>query len=183
MAKSPKPPPSAPIVARRRGRPPKPGGRIPQVEVQRAYRARLASAGKVVRIVDAAAADPAAPRVALAPVPDVDPVTQLICDRATFADMRDRLHNALLELELREQDVERLEQRNAYLEGELKLQEQYLTNALKDNIVPKSNWRRCRPSCARAAGRLDRTLRYLADEDGDDPAIPAAVRRAAAPRS
>jgi hypothetical protein len=51
--------------------------------------------------------------------------------------MRDQLHNALLELELREQDVARLQERNAYLEGELKLQEQHLTNALKDNIVLK----------------------------------------------
>ena len=38
-----------------------------------------------------------------------------------FEGMRDRLHNALLKLELREQDAARLEQRNAYLEGELKL--------------------------------------------------------------
>jgi hypothetical protein len=41
-----------------------------------------------------------------------------------FTDMRDRLHNALLKLEERGQDVQRLEQRNAYLEGELKLQTQ-----------------------------------------------------------
>jgi hypothetical protein len=73
----------------------------------------LAAAGKVVRIVDAAAADPVPTRATPASVPDFDPATQPICDRATFADMRDRLHNALLELELREQDVQRLEQRNA----------------------------------------------------------------------
>ena len=54
MAKQPTTP-SEPAARPRRGRPPKPGGRIPQVEVQRAYRARLAAAGKVVRIVDAAA--------------------------------------------------------------------------------------------------------------------------------
>jgi hypothetical protein len=135
MAKSSKQPPSAPIVARRRGRPPKSGVRIPQVEVQRAYRARLAAAGKVVRIVDAAAVDPVPPRATLASVPDFDPATQPICDRVTFVDMRDQLHNALLKLELREQDVQRLEQRNAYLEGELKLQAQHHTNSLKDLIT------------------------------------------------
>jgi hypothetical protein len=103
--------------------------------VQRAYRARLAAAGKVVRIVDTLAVDAAAPRVALAPVPDFDPATQMISDRAMFTDMRDKLHNALLKLELREQDVQRLAQRNAYLEGELKLQEQHHTNSLKELIT------------------------------------------------
>ena len=51
--------------------------------------------------------------------------------------MRDELHNALLKLELREQDVAWLEQRNAYLEGELKLQGQHHTNALKEVVVLK----------------------------------------------
>jgi hypothetical protein len=54
-----------------------------------------------------------------------------------FDKMHDDLHNALLELGLREEEVARLEQRNAYLEGELKLQEQHHTNALKDTIVLK----------------------------------------------
>jgi hypothetical protein len=36
-------------------------------------------------------------------------------DLKTFVEMRDKLHNALLESELREQDVARLEQRNALL--------------------------------------------------------------------
>ena len=54
-----------------------------------------------------------------------------------FEKMRDDLHNASLKLELREEEVARLEQRNAYLEGELKLQERHHTNALKDNIVLK----------------------------------------------
>jgi hypothetical protein len=101
------------------------------------YRARLAAAGKVVRIVDSAAVDPAPARVSLASAPDFDPATQMVCDRAAFADMRDRLHNALLKLELREQDVRRLEQRNAYLEGELKLQTQHHTNSLKELITLK----------------------------------------------
>jgi hypothetical protein len=132
MAKTPKRPSSPQAAAKRPGRPPKPEGRIPQVEVQRAYRARLAAAGKVVRIVDTLTVDPAAPRVTPAAGQDFDPATQMICDRATFADLRDKLHNALLKLELREEDVQRLEERNAYLESELKLQEQHHTNRLKE---------------------------------------------------
>jgi hypothetical protein len=48
-----KPPPSSALPAdkRRPGRPPKPGGPTPQAEVQRAYRARLAAAGKAVGVV------------------------------------------------------------------------------------------------------------------------------------
>jgi hypothetical protein len=114
MAKNPAlhpPVPAAPTAKRPRGRPPSPGGPKPQAEIQRAYRARLA----------AQAADTAATR------PDLK----------TFVEMRDKLHNALLRLELREQDVARLEQRNAYLERELKLQGQHHTNALKEVIVLK----------------------------------------------
>jgi hypothetical protein len=133
MAKNPTPPPSVPALKRPRGRPPKPGGRMSQVEVQRAYRARLAAAGKVVRIVDAT-------KPALASIPD-----------AEFEAIRERLHNALLKFELREQDVARLGQRNAYLEGELKLQGQHHTNALKEivtlkqQLVQQAEKRRRRP--------------------------------------
>lgn len=126
--------PAAPAAKRPRGRPPKPGGRIPQAEVQRAYRARLAAAGKVVRVVDAVPA-PAGPVPAA--IPDFDPARDGIYEREMVAGMQDELRNALLKLELREQDVARLEQRSAHLERELKLQEQHLTNALKDNIVLK----------------------------------------------
>jgi hypothetical protein len=42
-----------------------------------------------------------------------------------------------LKPELREQDVQRLEQRNAYLEGELRLQAQHHTNSLKELITLK----------------------------------------------
>jgi hypothetical protein len=133
MAKKSGPRRSAP-AAKRRGRPPKPGGRIPQVEVQRAYRARLAAAGKVVRVVDAV---PAPTTQAPASGSEFDPAKDGIYERKMVEGMRGRLEGALLKLELREQDVARLEQRNAYLEGELKLQERHHTNALKDNIVLK----------------------------------------------
>ena len=58
-------------------------------------------------------------------------------DLKIFVEMRDKLDSALLKLELRDQDVARREQRNAYLEGELKLQGQHHTNALKEVIVLK----------------------------------------------
>src|SRR5271163_1070665 len=131
MAKNPRKPPTPP-AKRRRGRPPKPGGPTPQVEIQRAYRVRLAAAGKIVRLVDASHVTPAAGSPVLTSIPGFDPATQLICDRETFKDMRDNLHNALVKLEVRDQDVARLETRNAYLEGELKRQERHNTNALKE---------------------------------------------------
>jgi hypothetical protein len=56
---------------------------------------------------------------------------------ADLADLRERFRATLLKLELREQDVQRLEARNTYLESELKRAEQHLTNAPKDNIVLK----------------------------------------------
>jgi hypothetical protein len=93
MAKCPNPPPSAQIVARRRWRP----------------RARSSGLSMPLR----GPIPRAATRAAGLAAPDFDPATQLICDRVTFADMRDRLHNALLKLELREQDAQRPEQRNA----------------------------------------------------------------------
>jgi hypothetical protein len=124
MAKKPRSPP-APPAKRRRGRPP-----IPQAEIQRAYRARLAAEGKIVRLVDAASASPA-----LASIPGFDPARQLNCDRKTNKGMRNNLHNALVKLNVREQDVARLETRNAYLESELKLQDRHITNTLKEVIT------------------------------------------------
>ncbi len=138
MAKKPATPrtvPAAVAVRRPRGRPPKPGGPTPQVEVQRAYRARLKAAGRVVRIVDTLAVDPAAPRVALAPVPDFDPATEMICNRATFADMRDRLHNALVHIENLERDRKRWQTDCAHAEAELRIERQHHTNTIKDKIV------------------------------------------------
>jgi hypothetical protein len=128
--------PLDPPAAKRRGRPPKPGGRTPQVEVQRAYRARLKAAGKAVRIVDATATAGAVP------IPDFDPAKDGVFERAMIARMREQLRSALSKLELREEDVARLRERNAYLEAELRNQERHHTNALKDNIALKQRLER-----------------------------------------
>jgi hypothetical protein len=118
MAKS---PPRSRSVApakapkRSRGRPPRPGGPRPQAEIQRAYRARLKAAGKIVAIVDA----------------------DVLADQTMFENLRERLHAALSKVERCEQDVARLEQRNAYLENELKRIERHHTNAMKDIVVLK----------------------------------------------
>ena len=63
-----------------------------------------------VRVVDTLLVSPV-----LASIPDFDPATQFVCDREMSEDMREKLRNALLKLELREKDVARLEQRNPYL--------------------------------------------------------------------
>jgi hypothetical protein len=102
-------------VKRPRGRPPRPGGPKSQAEVQRAYRARLAAAGKVFKLIDAAA----------------------IADLAMVDRIRERLNGALLQLELRDQDVARLESRNVYLERELKRVERHNLNILKELIELK----------------------------------------------
>ena len=78
---------------KRRGRPPKAGGPTPKAEVQRAYRARLKTSGKALKLVDA----------------DFDPAEQ----RALFAKQRDELHNALM-------DVARLEARVGHLERQVR---------------------------------------------------------------
>jgi hypothetical protein len=85
--------------------------------VQRAYRDRLKTAGKAVKLVDA----------------DWDSDKF----RALFAKIRDDLHNALSKIELREQDVARLEARNVFLENELVRLERELTGAAKDRIVAR----------------------------------------------
>jgi hypothetical protein len=94
---------------RPRGRPPSPQGTRPRVEVQRAYRERRKAAGKVLRVID----------------------TWTTMTPDEIAEQRERLGNALRKLELREQDVQRLEARNAYLESELRRAEQHLTSALR----------------------------------------------------
>ena len=134
MAKEPAAAPPDPTAKPRLGRPPKPGGRLSQVEVQRAYRARLKAAGKVVRVVDAGAGQ--------APIPDFDPAKDGVFEREMVASMRDRLSSALSKLALREEEVARLRERNAHLEAELKTQGQHLTIALKDNVVLKQRLER-----------------------------------------
>jgi hypothetical protein len=88
-------------------------------------------------VVDAISVRPASASRAPAATPHFDPARDRIYEREMFDNMRDDLRNASLKLELREEEVARLEQRNAYLEGELKLQERHHTNALQDNIVLK----------------------------------------------
>jgi hypothetical protein len=100
------------------GRPPNPS-----------YRARLAAAGKNVRLLDG--------RAAQTSLADFDPAKDGIYERAMVDGMRGQLHNALVQLELRDQDVALLEKRNAYLETELNLRMQHHTNALKDNFMLK----------------------------------------------
>jgi hypothetical protein len=58
-------------------------------------------------------------------------------DREALADMRKRLHNALSKLELRDQDVARLESRDRFLESELVWLEREATNAAKDRIIAR----------------------------------------------
>jgi hypothetical protein len=146
VAKKPAQPTSVPATTRPRGRPPKPGGRMSQVEIQRAYRARLAAAGKVVRVVDAASVRPASASPPMTAIPDFDPAKDCIYERKMIEKMRDDLRNALLKLERREEDVARLGQRNAYLEGALKLQERHHTNALKEIVTLKQQLAKKKPA-------------------------------------
>lgn len=107
---------------RPRGRPRKPGA-LTQAERQRAYRARLAAAGKMVRVVQ-----PGATR-------DFDPEVHVVLDRTFFEDLRENYRHAILKLELLEERRAELEKRNAYLENELKRVEQVHTVRLKELIV------------------------------------------------
>jgi len=131
MAKKSATPSNPPAAKPRRGRPPKPGGRTSQVEVQRAYRARLKAAGKAVRIVDATAPARAVP------LPDFDPAKDGVFEREMIANMREKLRSALSERDYFKDEVARLRARNGQLEAELKSQERHHTNALKDNVVLK----------------------------------------------
>src|SRR5215471_21346492 len=101
--------------------------RYRQVEVQRAYRARLAAAGKVVRIVDTRGIVDA--RLAAQSIPDFDPAKDGVFERQMVESMRDQLRTALVRLELREEEVRGLRDRNAHLELEIQRQGRQLTNA------------------------------------------------------
>ena len=149
MAKKPKPPASIPLAPRRPGRPPKPGGKLSQVEIQRAYRARLAAAGKVVRIVDAATVSPAPAHPALASMPEFDPITHFVCERAVYEQLRYDYNNALLQIERLTEDLKQIQLRNGYLERDLRLAGQHHTIALKDNIVLKQQLAEMTPKPAK----------------------------------
>ena len=56
-------------------------------------------------------------------IPDFDPAKDRIYERKMIAKIHDDLHNASSKFERRGEDVAQFEQRNAYLEGELKLQD------------------------------------------------------------
>jgi hypothetical protein len=138
MAKNQKrhpPVPAAPVAKRKRGRPPSPNGPKSQAEIQRAYRARLAAAGKLVRIVDASAIDSAAPGVAVASFPDFDPARDGIYDRAIVEKMRDDLHHALIDIRILDEDRTRWQNDCARAEAELRIERQHHTNTIKEKIV------------------------------------------------
>ena len=97
---------------RPRGRPPISEAKS-RAEIQRDYRARRKAAGKVLRVIDASAMT------------------------GEIAELHEKLHDALLKLELRKQDVARLTARADHLEVELKRLEQHHTNALKEVAVLK----------------------------------------------
>jgi chromosome segregation ATPase len=100
---------------RPRGRPPTPQGAKPRADVQREYRQRRKERGLVLRTINT--------------------LTTMTPDE--IAEMRERLGNALRELEMRQQDVQRLEGRLASLEGELRRVEQHNLNLIKDVVVLK----------------------------------------------
>ncbi|WP_143147566.1 hypothetical protein [Rhizobium tibeticum] len=114
---------------RPRGRPRKPNA-LTQAEIQRAYRARLAASGKAVRVVH------------VGDVPEFDPETHFVAERAFFEELRQNYHNAIVKIEILEEDRLRLDKRNAYLESELKRLERIHTNALKEIISLKRSLER-----------------------------------------
>jgi hypothetical protein len=133
MAKNPiRNPPirAAQVTKRKRGRHPLPGGPKSQAETQRAYRARLAAAGKVVRIVDAAAfTNPAVS------THSGDSAIDHINERALFEKLRDDLNNALIRIQILDEDRTRWQNDCARAEAELRIERQYHTNTIKDKIL------------------------------------------------
>jgi hypothetical protein len=88
-----------------------------------------------------------------------------------IAKMRDDLQDAFVKLELRNQDVERLAARDAaYLEGELKLQSQHRTNALKESILlkqPEPVFRDCSASISESTSGVRSQKIWLDRLPGD----------------
>ena len=72
-----------------------------------------------------------------APGPDFDPAVQIIVDRDTFTETRERLHQAFNQIELLTVDRDRWQADCAKAESELKRVERELLNATKDKIVLK----------------------------------------------
>lgn len=70
-----------------------------------------------------------------ASIPNFDPARDGVYERKMFEDMRDSLRDLVLKLERREADVARLTTRVAYLEAELKREEQNHTNTMKEVIT------------------------------------------------
>jgi len=70
-----------------------------------------------------------------AQIPDFDPAEDGVYERETIASMRDQLRSGLSRLELREEELARLRERDAHLEAELKTTDWHLTNALKDKVA------------------------------------------------
>jgi hypothetical protein len=121
---------AAPPAKRRRGRPPKPGGPKPQAEVQRAYRARLAAAGKVVRLVDANAASPVPAALA-----DFDPVRDGIYERAWVANMQDDLRRAIIQAGRLEKDRDRWKKDYDRAEAQLRRLEEWRSDDWKEKTA------------------------------------------------
>ena len=69
------------------------------------------------------------------PVPAFDPATQIIVDRETFTETRERLGQALTRIELLTEDRDRWQADCAKAEAELRRVERELLNATKDKIV------------------------------------------------
>jgi hypothetical protein len=133
MAKNPiqnSPIPAAQATKRKRGRHPSLGGPKSQAEIQRAYRARLSAAGKVVRIVDAAALTN--------PVVSTHPgesAIDRINERAMLEKLRDDLNNALIRIQILGEDRTRWQNDCARAEAELRTERQHHTNTIKDKIL------------------------------------------------
>jgi hypothetical protein len=73
--------------------------------------------------------------VAVASDPDFDPARDGVYERAMIEKMRDDLHNALLRIELLEEDRNRWQTDCARAEAELRIERQHHTNTIKDKIV------------------------------------------------
>lgn len=72
-----------------------------------------------------------------APVPAFNPATQIVLDRSAFDEMGGKLREALVRIELLEEDRARWRTDCARAEAELRLERQHHLNTIKDKIVLK----------------------------------------------